>query len=197
MPITPAGLEAARQVGRLLAATGAGEVSVLTGETRRARETGVAIADALRSSGSSVAGPRTAFALRNPDLYLAGVRVDMVSSEQALADQVDGLTAAGVARLDFYPEFIVSPDRIAWWLRHESPPGDDAASVALRVRRFVSSLVDLPTTGPGLTIAVTHSPLLRAAAIDLLGDDIGEPAWVSGLDIRVFADRTLTATLFP
>lgn len=175
----------------------AGEVSVLTGETRRARETGVAIADALRTSGLSVAGPQIAFALRNPDLYLAGVRVDMVSSEQALADQVDGLTAAEVARLEFYPEFIVAPDRVGWWLRHQSPPGDDAATVALRIRRFVSSLVDVPTTQPGLTIAVTHSPLVRAAAMDLLGEDIGEPAWVSGLDISVAADRTVKATLFP
>ncbi len=83
--------------------------------------------------GGIVIGPKVAFALRNPDLYLAGVRVNMVSSADALAEQVDGLSAEDVAFSGFFPTFFDSPDRIGWWLAHPSPPGEHARSVAARV----------------------------------------------------------------
>jgi hypothetical protein len=45
-------------------------------------------------------------------------------------------------------------------------------------------------------IAVTHSPLIRAAGLDLLGYDIGEPPWVSGLLVLVAGDGTMRAEVF-
>jgi hypothetical protein len=46
-----------------------------------------------------------------------------------------------------------------------------------------------------VVVAVTHSPLLRAAGLDFLGRDIGEPPWVSGLLVTVGADATMSAEM--
>ena len=60
---------------------------------------------------------RVAFALRNPDLYVAGERVNMVSSAAALAEQVPGMTEDEAAVVPFFAKFFSHPDRIGWWLR--------------------------------------------------------------------------------
>lgn len=195
--VTSAGLETAREVARGLARAGTGAVTLLTGETRRARQTAEAIGSEMRAMGVSVSGPRVAFALRNPDLYLAGERVDMVSSAEALASQVEGVRPEDVEHLAFYPEFIGHADRIGWWLRHESPPGETAVAVSDRVHHFARSLADVPTLTDTLTIAVTHSPLVRAVGLVALGEDIGEPAWVSGLDLAISPDLTISVARFP
>jgi len=170
-------------------------IAVLSGDTRRAVDTAEHLARGVVDAGGQVVGPEIALALRNPDLYLAGARVDMVSSAEALADQVEGLSPEDVASLDFFPEFIESPDRVGWWLAHESPPGDDSRSVAARIRAFARSLVDPVPARPDVVVAVTHSPLLRAAGLDFLGRDIGEPPWVSGLLVTVGADATMSAEM--
>jgi broad specificity phosphatase PhoE len=131
-----------------------------------------------------------AFALRNPDLYLAGVRVDMVSSEAAFAAQVPGFTEADVAKVAFFAEWLTVPDRVGWWVRHPEPPGDDAAAVAARIRTFAASLADRDDD-TAFTVAVTHSPVLRACALEPAGGDIGEPAWLAGLEAEVDVDRTV------
>ncbi|PFG41108.1 broad specificity phosphatase PhoE [Georgenia soli] len=194
VPVTPAGRERAAEVGRRLAAESPEKISVLTGETRRTRETAESIATGAREAGAEVDGPATAFALRNPDLYVAGQRVNMVSSVTALAEQLDGLDEQGAARVPFFAGFLAAPDRIGWWLHHASPPGDDAATVARRIRAFAGSLADRPR--PGLTVAVTHSPVLRAVALAELGEDTGEPPWVAGLVLEIQPDRSVrTAVL--
>jgi broad specificity phosphatase PhoE len=172
-------------------------IEVLSGETRRAMDTAAHLARGVVDAGGEVIGPKVAFALRNPDLYVAGARVNMVSSPDALADQVDGLSAQDVASLDFFPEFIASRDRIGWWLAHESPPGEDARSVATRVRAFAASLADPRPGRPDVVVAVTHSPLLRAVGLDFLGRDIGEPPWVSGLVLSVESGRKMSVDRFP
>jgi broad specificity phosphatase PhoE len=101
-----------------------------------------------------------------------------------------------VASIDFFPAFFASPDRIGWWLGHESPPGEDASALAARVRSFAASLVDPVPDQAKVVVAVTHSPLIRAAGLDLLGHDIGEPPWVSGLLVSVADDRSLSAEVF-
>lgn len=169
---------------------------LLSGETLRAIDTAAHIAKGASHAGATVLGPRVAFALRNPDLYVAGTRVNMVSSAEALAEQVEGLSPDQVSSLDFFPEFFTSPDRIGWWLTHESPPGENASAIAARVRSFARSLTDEIPGDPEVVVAVTHSPLLRAAGLDLLGHDIGEPPWVSGLLIEAGADDTLVASVF-
>lgn len=192
VPITTNAEKHAHEVGETFGSREAGPVRILSGETRRAVDTAAHLAKGVAAAGGHVVGPEVAFALRNPDLYLAGVRVNMVSSTDAFADQIDGVSGEDVAALDFFTEFIDSPDRIGWWLTLDSPPGEDATAIAARVRSFAASLADPVPARTETVIAVTHSPLIRAAGLDLLGYDIGEPSWISGLVISV-EDGTLRA----
>ena len=196
VPITPDAEHHAYAMGKAIGADHEGPVSVLCGETRRASETAAHLARGLVDAGREVIGPTVAFALRNPDLYLGGVRVNMVSSPEALAEQVPGLDTGNVGSLDFFPEFIESSDRIGWWLAHPSPPGDDASSVVARVRSFAASLDDPVSNRAETTVAVTHSPLLRSLARDSMGHDMGEPPWVSGLLIEINRDDALVIEPF-
>jgi broad specificity phosphatase PhoE len=196
VPITAAAERQAFEVGRALARRESGPILIMSGETRRATGTAAHLARGVTEGGGQVVGPQVAFALRNPDLYLAGVRVDMVSSLEAFADQVEGLKAGDVASMDFFPEFIESPDRIGWWLKHDAPPGEDARSLAARIRSFAASLVAAAPGRADVVVAVTNSPLVRAVGLDLLGRDIGEPPWVSGLLLEVGDDGPPSAEVF-
>lgn len=187
VPVTAEGLATAAGVGGALAAPGR-RVRVLSGDTLRTRQTAQAIADGTRQAGGIVDGPAEAFALRNPDLYLAGARVDMVSTAAAFAEQVPGLSEEDVARAPFYAGFVAAPDRIGWWLRHPSPPGDDTPAVRKRIADFAVSLADYPEPVPDLTVGVTHSPIIRACALSACPRDPGEPPWVGGIEITVSHD---------
>src|SRR5829696_4420233 len=107
--VTGRGLDGAEHVGQRLAAT-AGRIRVLTGGTLRARQTGAAIATGASAAGAAVDEPRVAFALRNPDLYVAGERVDMVSSAAALAEQVPGMSVDETAAVASFATFYVQRD---------------------------------------------------------------------------------------
>lgn len=184
VPITAEGRATAAGAGGALATPGR-KVRVLTGNTLRTQQTAAAIADGVRRAGGMVEGPAEAFALRNPDLYLAGTRVDMVSTAAAFAGQVPGLSEEDVQRAPFYAGFIAAPDRVGWWLRHPSPPGDNAADISKRITSFAISLADYPQPGPHLTVAVTHSPIIRACALAARSQDPGEPPWVGGIEIVI------------
>ena len=188
--VTDRGLDGAEHVGQRLAAA-AGRIRVLTGDTLRTRQTGAAIATGARAAGAAVDEPRVAFALRNPDLYVAGERVDMVSSAAALAEQVPGMTVDEAAAVPFFTEFYDHPDRIGWWLRRDDIPGDDAEAVARRIGHFAASLPDRTAQPAQLTVGVTHSPVLRACALAHLGHDPGEPEWLTGLALSVSSDRSI------
>jgi broad specificity phosphatase PhoE len=196
VPITDKGVWIATDVGRHLAARESGKVHVISGETRRAKETAAAIADGVREAGGEVVEDGVAFALRNPDLYLGGVRVDMVSTAEKFADQVPGLEAEDVLRVAFFKEWLTVPDRVGWWVAHRNPPGDTSAAVATRIRAFAGSLVDLPGDAD-LTVAITHSPVLRSCALDITGTDPGEPNWVAGIEAEIHADRSTTMRVLP
>jgi broad specificity phosphatase PhoE len=116
----------------------------------------------------------------------------MVSSAAALAEQVPGMTADEAAAVPFFTEFYDHPDRIGWWLRRDDIPGDDAEAVARRIGHFAASLPDRTTQPAELTVGVTHSPVLRACALAHLGHDPGEPEWLTGLELSVSSDRSLT-----
>jgi broad specificity phosphatase PhoE len=191
LPVTERGLITAERVGHALAER-ARRVRVLAGDTVRARQTAAAIAAGARRGGAVVDGPRVAFALRNPDIYVAGDRVNMVSSAAALAEQVPGFTEREAGKVPFFSTFFDHPDRVGWWLRLADVPGDDAATVAARVTRFAASLPDRAADPADLIVGVTHSPLLRACALAHLGYDPGEPEWVSGLELIVTPGRTVT-----
>ena len=196
VPVTEEGLQTAVDVGRRLAGRADGPIRVISGETRRTRETAAAVSQGAREAGAEVLEDGVAFALRNPDLYLAGVRVDMVSSEAAFAVQVPGFTEADVARVGFFAEWLTVPDRVGWWVGHAQPPGDDAAAVAARIRTFAASLADRDDA-TAFTVGITHSPVLRACALDVAGADIGEPNWLAGLEAEISADRAVRLKLLP
>jgi len=196
VPVTEEGLQTAVDVGRRLAGRADGPIRVISGETRRTRETAAAVAQGAREAGAEVLEDGVAFALRNPDLYLAGVRVDMVSSEAAFAVQVPGFTEADVAKVGFFAEWLTVPDRVGWWVGHAQPPGDDAAAVAARIRTFAASLADRDDA-TAFTVGITHSPVLRACALDVTGADIGEPNWLAGLEAEISADRAVRLQLLP
>lgn len=185
VPITDAAEHQAHAVGSWFGEHEQDSIRVLAGETKRAVDTATHLATGVADAGGKVSGPEVAFALRNPDLYVNGVRVNMVSSADTLAAQVEGLTADEVAGLDFFPDFFASPDRIGWWLTHENPPGETAAQVATRMSQFIASLSDPTGVYSDVVVAVTHSPLLRAVGLDHLGRDIGEPRWITGLLLTV------------
>lgn len=196
VPITAAAREQATETGSRLAMEITGGVCVLTGETRRARETAEHISKGLASADVSVDGPIVAHALRNPDLYMAGYRVNMVSSHEAFAAQVPGVDAEDIADLDFFPDFVVQEDRIGWWLAHQNPPGEGASEIAARIETFARSFLNPYREDRSVVFAVTHSPLLRAVALSELGRDIGEPPWISGLGLDIDASGEITTTLF-
>ena len=182
VPITDDGRRQAEDAGRRLGARGWRRVLLLSGATRRAQETAAGVRHGLAAAvaSSSVTGPEVAFALRNPDLYLAGHRVDMVSSPDAFATQVPGLGSDDVLRVPFFAGFLTAPDRIEYWLRASGPPGDTAADVAGRIVVFARSLADRGPAGPDAVVCVTHSPVLRAVAVGLAGQDPGEPRYLTG-----------------
>lgn len=195
IPITPAGRDQAVEAGRALAAAGVGSVRLLSGATRRARETADGVRDGLAATGAQVAGPDVAFALRNPDLYLAGARVDMVSSAEAFAEQVPWLSPDDVLAVPFFAGFLTAPDRIEFWLRSANPPGDDTPAVAARIAAFARSLGDRGT-GADTVVAVTHSPVLRAVAVGMGLEDPGEPPYLTGYAVTVDDDGAAAAEVF-
>lgn len=190
VPVTEAGLVHAERTGKGIGAAVDGPVSVFFGGTRRTRETAEAIVRGI-DSPERVSGPTDAFALRNPDVYLAGTRVNMVSAPEFLAEQVPGLTADDVRQNEWWTAFLSAPDRIGWWLAHEDPPGERSVDVARRLQRFVRSFADPGPHSGRLIVCVTHSPLIRALLGVATGEDPGEPAFVTGARVRVNASGQL------
>ena len=190
VPLTPEGRAHAEFLGRRLAELEIDKVEIRVGPTIRAQQTGDMLAHGLggASPQTVVNGPSVAFALRNPDLYLAGHRVDMVSSAVAFAEQVPGLTETDVSSVGFFASFLRSSDRIGFWLRHAEPPGDNLPAVAARIREFALSLGDARDHQPGVVVGVTHSPVLRAVAAHYLGSDPGEPDYLHGYALHPLAD---------
>lgn len=168
----------------------------LATRTNRSRQTAEAIRTAIAPDTPEV---QQAWGLRNPDLYLAGARVEMMSTAEAIAAQVKqpALAPEDVMANPFFHGFLTHKDRIGYWLTHPNPPGESAAQVGERVLQFARSF---PVgEGAGLfVICVTHSPVLRALLLALGIEDPGEPGWVEAVEIDVtdaglsyrFRDRT-------
>ncbi|MET0928436.1 MAG: histidine phosphatase family protein, partial [Aeromicrobium sp.] len=188
VPVTADGLIHAELTGKAIGQQADGPVTVLFGGTRRSRETAEAIVRGI-GDGSRVDGPFDSFALRNPDMYVGGTRVNMVSSPEALAAQVPGMTAEQAEANVWWTTFFASSDRIGWWLGQDEPPGETVGDLSARIFRFVRSLGD-PGPLQGRTIVcATHSPLLRAVLLHATGTDPGEPRYVTGAEVVVTDDR--------
>ena len=67
-------------------------------------------------------------------------------------------------------------------------------AVDARIRTFAGSLADR-VDATAFTVAITHSPVLRACAVDVTGGDIGEPQWLAGLEAEISADRDVRLQL--
>jgi len=192
VPLTLQGRSQAEQAGRRLGESGPNSADVLVAPTIRAWQTGLELVRGLTESGSGlVAGPTVTSALRNPDLYLRGQRVEMVSTAAAFAEQVSGTSEADVIDLAFYADFLTSRDRIGCWLHHRDPPGDTAAAVAARIGEFVKDLSKAYADQAQLVVGVTHSPVLRALSLCYLRADPGEPGYLDGYSLRLRADGSL------
>jgi broad specificity phosphatase PhoE len=198
MPLTARGYRQAHQAGRRVATSRADVVLVLTSPTVRTRETAAQFFHGLREAAPDlhVPEPRVSFALRNPDLYLAGHHVNMVSTAAAFCEQAPMLTEEQCLRVPFFAGFLSAPDRIGYWLTHTDPPGDDAAAVAARLAAFAGSLSDVPRRVTETVVGITHSPLLRAVALEFVGADPGEPDYLHGYSIRVCEDSRLHAEAY-
>lgn len=194
VPLTAEGRGQAERAGAALAATPLGRCLLLTSTSRRAAETATLLAQGIRSvdPAATLTGPSTSWGLRNPDLYLGGQRVEMVSGVADFTAQVPGLADADVRSVDFYARFLEAPDRIGHWLHHHSPPGEDRDQVARRLLAFVASLGDL-SPAPDTVLCVTHSPVLRALVVHLLGTDPGEPRHLTGLTLELGDGGAVTA----
>ncbi len=197
VPVTEGGIARAVAAGwRLGEELEPGErVFFLYAPTLRARETAAAIRggaeaslrDAGRRGQVELHAPAEEWALRNPDLYVAGGRVEMVSTPEALAAQTGArrLTAEELSGHRFFRRFWESPDRIGYWVQHPDPPGEDWGAVARRLLTFATSLLDLPAETRRRYVCVTHSPLLRAFVRRYLTrEDPGEPDYLESVDLE-------------
>jgi broad specificity phosphatase PhoE len=202
--LTEEGLQQAEEIGRRLAEVVSGdeEIFFLYAPTRRTRETAEAISRemATRLATANVQrvqlfAPTEHLAVRNPDLYVGGRRVEMVSSAQAMAEQTapDGISAERLLEIPFLRGFWEAQDRIGYWVKHANPPGEDAYAVARRILTFATSLLDLPHVQPRRYICVTHSPVMRAfMRCYLLGQDLGEPGYGESIDMLFAENGSLT-----
>jgi len=193
VPITESGKSYARSVGRHIGKR-FNIFTVLDGGTLRTKQTASEISIGIKESGGKISTEKTSFALRNPDLYVGGERVNMVSTPTSLAEQVDKLSVEQAGTVPFFKGFFSADDRIGYWLNGENVPGETSAIVSARIMHFAKSFIDLSDTEQAI-VAVTHSPILRACTIHSLGFDIGEPAWVSGLIIDVADDREIQVSV--
>lgn len=191
VPLTAAGVDQSRELGLRVATwcTDGERVGVLHADSRRATETAVAAHDVLAErlgAGADLAAPREQPALRNPDVYLAGWRVDMGSSPQAVADQVPGRPVDGedVPALGFWREWFADADRVGMWVAASDPRGEDAATVARRIVAWASSLRDIAGADQRV-LAVTHSTNLRALLLRCFGADPGEPGFTEVVTLRL------------
>ena len=157
----------------------------LATRTNRSRQTAEALRAAIDPDAPEV---KPAWGLRNPDIYLAGSRVEMGSKAEFFASQCEYLDMTPDAVLDqeFYKGFLTAPDRIEYWVNHSSPPGEDAAAVASRVLHFARSFSAAALDTDLIVACVTHSPVMRAVLTQGLNiHDPGEPGWLEEIVLRV------------
>lgn len=193
LPATDAGLSHAENVGVALAkhCPPGCRVEFLHAPTTRTVQTAEALrrglargmtADARVELGASRVEP----AIRNPDLYVAGHRVEMVSAIDAVAAQLpeDALTREELGRNAFFSRFLSSPDRVGMWVADDDPAGERADEVAWRFFTWARSLLDTSRPYARRYVCVTHSGPMRAILRRyVLGHDPGEPEYVEPVEL--------------
>jgi broad specificity phosphatase PhoE len=198
LPATSAGLERAEVVGAELAGAcpPRAHVEFLHAPTIRTVQTAEALCRGVRralppAAGVHLGAPRVERAVRNPDLYVAGHRVEMVSAMEAVAVQLpdDALTRDELERNAFFARFVTSPDRIGMWIADEDPPGERADEVARRFFTWARSHLDTTRPYARRYVCVTHSGPMRALLRHyVLGHDPGEPEFVEAVELSFARD---------
>jgi len=194
VPLTEEGLSQARERGRALAEDiSPGEVvHFMHAPTLRTRQTAEGVRASMEEALGSDSGVELLevgeqWAIRNPDIFVAGQRVEMVSSVEALAEQLSAppVGPETIANHPFFSAFLTSSDRIGYWVGHPDPPGEDTVAVARRQMAFATSLLDAERDGPARYVLATHSPVLRAILLRYLGEDPGEPEHLEPIDLTL------------
>lgn len=198
VPLTDRGMRDAEAAGERLAEMlePDGEVELRHAPTRRTLQTLEALRRGARRAlgpGSSVrfGEPQVEPAIRNPDLYVAGTRVEMVSSVDALVAQLPegALTPDEAASNGFFARFWSEPDRIGVWLDDDDPPGERSPDVARRLFTFARSLTDGAGPSARRYVCVTHSGPMRALLrAFVLSDDPGEPEYAEAVHVTIHSD---------
>ena len=133
VPVTEAGLEHAERSGKALGAgTHRPDHRAVRRHPSHPRDRRGA-RSAASATTSRVDGPIDSFALRNPDMYVAGTRVNMVSSPAALAEQVPGMTPEQVEATR--GGWSSSPHRTAsaGGSSQDDPPGENVEQLTARI----------------------------------------------------------------
>ncbi len=192
VPLTDGTAAQARERGRVLAGDlSSGEVvHFMHAPTLRTRQTAEEIRAGMEEAltpGSNIdlLEVREQWAIRNPDLFVAGQRVEMVSSVEALAEQLSAppVDPSALSAHPFFRQFWTSADRIGFWVEHPDPPGEDPVAVARRQMTFARSLPEVGEGRPARYVLSTHSPVLRAILLCYLGEDPGEPEYLEPIDL--------------
>lgn len=194
--LTDVGREQARAAGGWFADRGIAIAHVLHSDTKRARETAEQLADANRAAGGRIDDVRHAVALRNPDLYLGGHRVNIAEGAEAIAAQSPPSSEDDVTASAFWSGLLTAPDRVGYWLEHGSPPGDDAHAVGRRIDHAVRSVADAASLRGRTIVAISHSPVLRAVWLHHRGAYVREPPFLHGHELTLSADGQLTLQAF-
>ena len=194
VPLTDEGLSQARERGRALAEDISPDevVHFMYAPTLRTRQTVEEIRASMEQalcpdSGVELLEVTEQWAIRNPDIFVAGQRVELVSSVEALAEQLSAppVDPATLADHPFFSVFWASSDRIGYWVEHPDPPGEDTVAVARRQMTFATSLMEVQEDNPVRYILATHSPVLRAILLCYLGEDPGEPGHLEPIKLTL------------
>ena len=192
VPLTEEGLSQARERGRVLAEdiTPGEVVHFMHAPTLRTWQTVEEVRASMEEalgpdSGVELLGVTEQWAIRNPDIFVAGQRVEMVSSVEALSEQLSAppVDPETLTSHPFFSAFLASSDRIGYWVEHTDPPGEDTVAVARRQMTFAMSLLDKQEDRPVRYVLATHSPVLRAILLCYLGEDPGEPGHLEPIDL--------------
>ena len=178
-------------------------VEFLHAPTVRTVQTAEALRRGVRSglgTGRDVqlGAPRVEQAIRNPDLYVAGYRVEMVSALDAVAAQLpdDALTHDELERHPFFSRFLTAPDRVGLWVADDDPPGECGDDVARRFSAWARSMLDTTRQYAHCFVCVTHSGPLRAILRRYVLDrDAGEPEYVEPVELTFGSDGACALAL--
>jgi broad specificity phosphatase PhoE len=199
--LTERGAAQAARAARLVAEELVGESGAVPHPLRlrhatsvRASETACHLAGALTSHGIALDGPRDAPGFDNVAVAFDGE----VHPHDSLRARTAQLRVEHPLPPTSAPEWWREGHRFAyihdgggdpirWWLTQPCLAYEPPARV---VRRFWRALAELAAEGLTPAVVCTHSAAIRALAAEAAGRDLGEPANLEALRVRLGGSRT-------